>query len=1576
MKNIDEINRATTMENVGYNKNNRTPQDHIRSDGQEGLRITIFSESSILNDLVLPIPPEGRMRLPCIKSAIVEIIQDKWIIHCGGRAHLLDVDDKEVEELPLRDESMLRIVEKGKKYRLYVEQISKLCRLFHNYMALANTEIHIGRSGDNDIICSSNAVSRYHATLQYSGKTWYLRDCKSTHGVYVNNYRVEEAQLAPGDRIVIPGMRIIIGCGFLSIDDANEKVIIRSIKIRQINESSQVYSPSSRRNAKYGDDLFYRYPRSRIAFEAKKIEIETPPVSLGNGQLPLLMRMGNSIVMGSRAALTGNVAMLAGSIFLPILAQQYTKEEREEYERKRNERYRIYLDDKWREIQNEKRREEYILNTDYPVLSEVLKYTSERKKLWERRKSDDDFLVLRVGHGQLPIAAEIESTKRHFELEIDPLLEEMYDLAEKKILLEDVPILLNLRQDTVLGILGNNNELLDFAKSMIMRLALLYSYDEVKIMILADSSDMNQMEFVRYLPHVWDDQRMIRFLACEPSEAYQLGEYINKSLEDDMGGSKELSEIMRYRPYYIVFAFSKNLFEQMEVLKTVMQCEKNCGISVIALFEDLPKECSILIQLAPKTAVNAYPNTIKYLKNLDKQDDCFALDKYSTATAREAMRELADIKLKILSQAYSLPKSYSFLEMYGVGRIEDLNIIKRWQENDPTKSLNVPIGIGSNGTLFMLDLHQKYHGPHGLVAGTTGSGKSEFLITYILSLAINYHPDEVSFLLIDYKGGGLAGAFDDVRNDIHLPHLVGTITNLDGSAIARSLICIQSEIRRRQIVFNRVKSETGEGTMDIYTYQKLYRRRAVEEPMPHLFIISDEFAELKQQQPEFLDALVSIARVGRSLGVHLILATQKPAGIVTDQIVSNSKFRVCLKVQERADSMDMLKRPEACELRETGRFYLQVGANELFALGQAAWCGAEYEPEDIVQSKRDDSIHFIDNTGASILQVEPETKRSKSGQSQLVAIVKELSNLAKERQINSGNLWLPPLKDRIDIDSLIEVDAEVNDCADIVYPCGLLDDPDSLSQRTLNLNLTKDGNVMIVGEPRTGKTTFVQSMLYALSEKYTPEQFIFYSLDYSGRLIKLFKELPHCGAVLTEEDDDLLDSFFDLINSIIRERKTLFSQMEVDNYETACQIKPLPLVLVVIDNLSGMANSKKGQKHLDILQTYMKNGGGYGIRFVISISHLNDATLRVKQELTCRVALQMRDRYEYGEALNQRISYLPPKIKGRGLYVYQGKPLELQAAMFAAQFSEKERIEKLKGRIKDISSRCAAYPAAPRMRVIPETQSYEDFCQAFLLKRFPLGYAIDDGSAVALPLKQFSMMTLYFGNTDSVVPVLENIIYAGKREAGTVVFLSHPNDSCFGELKGEGIHVFEANPMGVEMMANSLLAKIGERFKSYKAYCQNIGIEPGKVEEIKPDYGISSEDFKPIFVIFEKYTDVTYAAKDSPNLAQNYELIFTIAKRYQIYLIACVYPEDYSLLNGAPIYDRFNPEKLSMLFGGNLNKQRIVSIPYGKEAKDKASAYNRCLMHYRDGLYPLLMPCGVPNKQLIDEDDRPIFKQA
>ncbi len=302
-------------------------------------------------------------------------------------------------------------------------------------------------------------------------------------------------------------------------------------------------------------------------------------------------------------------------------------------------------------------------------------------------------------------------------------------------------------------------------------------------------------------------------------------------------------------------------------------------------------------------------------------------------------RHLASLHIAEIEEGGEIPNTITFFDMLGIDRIEEYPVVEMWAKSRTYENIKGILGQRAGSAACYLDVHEKYHGPHGLVAGTTGSGKSETLQTYILSLAVNYSPDDVGFFIIDYKGGGMANLFEG------LPHMIGQISNLSGNQVKRAMISIKSENRRRQRVF------TEHGVNNINLYTKLYKNGEARTPVPHLFIIIDEFAELKREEPEFMRELISVAQVGRSLGVHLILATQKPSGTVDDNIWSNSKFRICLRVQDQQDSKDMLHKTDAAYITQAGRGYLQVGNDEVYEMFQSGFSGAVFDENMVSGSK-------------------------------------------------------------------------------------------------------------------------------------------------------------------------------------------------------------------------------------------------------------------------------------------------------------------------------------------------------------------------------------------------------------------------------------------------------------------------------------------------------------------------------------------------------------------------------------------------------------------------------------------------
>ena len=1538
-----------------------------------GMQVYLISASGHMRSLWLPEPPAGKYPLDDgeteqNKSVFVEARQGRWYLCSTSYTQIFDESRNNVDAVMLFNRCKFYIRYADTTCVFYAEQVTPQSAVFHNYRFGGNGRISIGRDKTNDLVYTNDTVSSFHAVLERAKDGMVIRDTDSLNGVFVNGERVKERRLHVGDTVFIMGLKIMVGIDFVSVNDGDGRVSISSDSLVPLDGSeNEDYFPDNRGEA----PLFNRLPRKKKVFESETITIEGPPLSMNSSHAPLMLRMGSSMVMGGSALMRGNYTSVLSMLVFPLMNHLYSDKDKKEYEKLRCEKYTEYLKNKKKEIQEEKLREEKVLNEIYPPLGVVITYPMEKKQLWERGNREDDFLCLRVGHGQLPLYAPVDYPEEKFELDEDPMEKEMQLLAREKIMLENVPILLPLKEIFISSVVGRKKGKAEFLLRLILQIVFLHSYDEVKIVLLLDEWIAGQLPEVRFLPHIWNDERNFRFLASDLSSGYLVGEYLNKQLEKELAKPRELKEILKDRPYYVVFAWNKSIFDSMEILKGVMKAEKNPGISIVTFFEEVPQNTHEIMCLHSRAA-----NEVIYLKETENRGDAFFMDEMNYEFTLKMMHVVSNTSLKVIRNGYALPKMITFLELFGVGRVEHLNPLKRWRENNPVKSLAVPVGISTDGTSFFLDLHEKYQGPHGLVAGMTGSGKSEFIITFILSLAINFHPDEVAFVLIDYKGGGLAGAFEDEERGIHLPHLVGTITNLDGSAIQRSLLSIESELKRRQRIFNEAKSAANEGTMDIYTYQKLYRSGKAKTPLPHLFIISDEFAELKSQEPEFMDQLISAARIGRSLGVHLILATQKPSGVVNDQINSNVKFRVCLKVQSRSDSDEMLRRPDAAELRDTGRFYLMVGYNEYFALGQSAWCGAPYEPQEEAVIHRDDYIQFVDDAGQNIVQVRPAKEKKDVGVSQLVAIVRYLSDIAKKEQIAVRKLWMNPLPPDISVQELTAKMALTDTVSTVI---GMVDDPENQKQYPYVFDFQKCKNFLVIGGNQSGKTTLLQTMLYTLINTYTPEDVNYYILDYSSKLFRVFDNIPYCGGVWGEGEEQQVENFFRLLKEIIQERKAAFLEAEVNSFEAYREIEKIPLILVVIDNMTGLSSWKGGQAIYYDLNLLIREANSVGIKFLVSAGNLDDILYKIKKELETRFVLDAKNRFEYGDILGVRCRYEPPKMPGRGLMREEDRPLECQIARFSSDGTEQKRMQRLKEEVKRIGQKHSSAKQAKRIRQISETERYEEFCEDVPLNRIPLGYSMPEMKKISMPLKQLYCMSLYFGNTSGISLVLGNYLYAAQRDGMHVIVMKRSRSSVFDTHRlqekirdNPNITLLQSTAEDCTKLWKELYKLIQERKEVRNEYCEANDLPRTGSETMKQCFGYMQSKTYPLLVIFESFRDFCDSTDDMAVSVM--EKIFCDGKGYNYYFLGCYYPDDASVLSVKSLHTAFQAEGFALLYGGQFHRQGLISLPMEYRNVTKPSKTNgACLMQYRGERYPLQMPCGSEEDITADPDEADII---
>ena len=1138
-----------------------------------------------------------------------------------------------------------------------------------------NAEILIGNKATCHIQYNNQFIDEQHAKLIYKDGIWHINSL-SNKGIYINAKKETSKVISNGDIICIMGLKIIV---------IKNNIIINNIDKIKVDSSLFFQSKYPKQNIKefqeeeeevrmYKDsDYFFKAPRFRNNPELMTLNIDPAPTKEEEDKTPLLFSMGPMLTMGMTSAVSAYtainsvisnnrpikealpsiimaVAMLMTMILWPTLSRMYKKKQYKKREKMRIEKYTEYIEQKRNFIKNVMNAQATALIESFPPIEELKKTILFRKtNLWERERDQDDFLKVRVGTGTEPVKLDIRYPEEHFSLQVDDLKSVTNKLVSDSKDLENVPITISFVEKYISALVGESPVIEKICYGIILQLIAYHSYDDLKLVFFTNEEKAEFWDFAKVLPHCWNDEKTVRYFAKTVDDMRQISsvleaEFQSRNFKENDMSFKETNH-KSYKPYYLIITDDFKSARDIEIIKNILDKKSNFGFSLFILNDkltNLPNECMNFVCIGHNNRGTIFEDEL--VTNKQKK---FIADYDESLDLTECAVKLANIPIDTAKDTSSFPKAISFLEMYNVGRVEQLNSYNRWQMNMPINSLQAPLGVDKQGNIFKLDLHEKFHGPHGLIAGMTGSGKSELIITYILSLAVNYHPHEVSFIIIDYKGGGVALAFENRETGRKLPHIAGTITNLDTAEMNRALVSIESELRRRQKMFNKARDIANESTIDIYKYQKLYRSGIVNEPISHLFIICDEFAELKTQQPEFMENLISTARIGRSLGVHLILATQKPSGVVNDQIWSNSRFRICLKVQEKQDSMDMIKSPDAAMLKSVGRFYLQVGYNEFFAQGLSAWCGAQYIPTDKPRKKLDNSINFIDDIGYVVKSVEDDKDviATNNGE-QLSNVIDYLIDVAKEENIVVNQLWLDKIPELIYVDELKEKYSYVKNGVNPII--GEFDDPANQRQGLLTLNLSSGGNVIIYGSAGSGKNTFISSVIYSSITNYSADEVNFYIMDFGAEVFRTYKKAPQVGDVLLVYETEKVNNLFKMLQEKISERKRILSNYNGDfNYYNKKSENKIPLITVIINNFEAFLENYPNLEE-QILQL-TREGVQYGIVFMITVTGTNSIRYKLRQNFKQEYVLQLNDETDYNSILGNIHKKYPSKLYGRGL---------------------------------------------------------------------------------------------------------------------------------------------------------------------------------------------------------------------------------------------------------------------------------------------------------------------------------------
>ncbi len=1077
----------------------------------------------------------------------------------------------------------------------------------------------MGRDRSCEVCLSDPLVSRQHARLNV-GDQAEMVDLGSANGLVVGADSSERVTLRPGDAVRL-----------------GDTVLA----VRLLSQSGRPNVASS--------VSFNRPPRIDHRYEGVRLVAPEPPEAPKAQRFPVLPLFAPLMLGLVLYITTHSVASLVFVAMSPLLVVANAVEGRlsgRKAHRAALAQFRQDISDLVEEARSAQTVERHRRLEEHPSAASASTAAATLSPLlWSRWPDLPGFGEIRIGVGRQASRSQIEVPTGRQNNRV--LWKEMNDAFAPLGTVDAVPVVADLAVAGAIGVSGPRAETLGVARGLVVQVAGLHSPADLAMVALVSTQSGPDWDWIKWFPHCLAGNSPLAggpLVSSEPACAALVAELDQVIAEREAKG-----EVSRGRaPLPLVWVVVED--DAPVVRSAIVDLARRGGavgvhvLWVAAEVSSLPAACKVFVEVVGPPG----DSTAGFVHRAD-QVAPLEVETVAEATAEQLARRLSSVVDAAAGEdsQSDLPRSVSLLSLAGQELATSAEaVIERWNETrsilSGPKAPPRSVGRRRPGTLraivgetasgpHTLDLRSQ--GPHALVGGTTGSGKSELLQSWILGMALSNSPQRVTFLLVDYKGGS---AFSDC---LHLPHTVGLVTDLSPHLVRRALTSLSAELKYREDLLHRKKVK------DLLELERL----GDPEAPPSLVIVVDEFAALVQEVPDFVDGVVNVAQRGRSLGLHLILATQRPAGVIKDSLRANTNLRLALRVADEADSTDVLGTPEAASFDPSipGRAVSRTGPSQLVPF-QAAYAGG----------------WTTDQPGAPVIEVttygftprvswERESAGDDASDLGATDIQRLVSNLrAAHLMAEIPDARLPWLAELAPVYDLARLPSRRRD-DELVF--AVADDPERQSQPVVSFRPDEDGNLAIYGTGNSGKSTLLRSLAVAAGFTVRGGPCRVYGMDFGARGLAMLEALPHVGSIVGGGDDERISRLLLMLRTEIDQRAVRYSKIgagTITAYRQLGQAPGEPRIFLLVDGMGAFRSAYEGSEHARLFDTFLgiaADGRQVGIHVVITADRPGAVPVALAASIQRKVALRLADPNDYstmGMPVDVLDGHSPP---GRGI---------------------------------------------------------------------------------------------------------------------------------------------------------------------------------------------------------------------------------------------------------------------------------------------------------------------------------------